>query len=113
MDILNLVEINETTNDKNSCKGLIYRASVSSYSYDGIIGTRKTLRLLKRKSCKGCEHCEWMKDYVDEYIVNDFYNVDFLDKIEHGKLYTFSVSFSKGYYDLYAEPGEIDIIEYK
>ena len=69
--------------------------------------------MLKRKSCKGCEQCEWMKDYISEFIINESYNEDFLEKIEHGKLYTFSVSVSKGYYDLYAEPDGLDIHEYK
>jgi len=51
---------NESENGKETCKGLFWRAEVSSYCYDGKIGVKKTLRFLKRKSCTGCIHCGWV-----------------------------------------------------
>jgi len=56
-------------NKKNTCKGLFYRATESSYinSRDEYIHQIK-MTPLKRKSCPGCEYCENLKDLLSEDI---------------------------------------------
>jgi hypothetical protein len=97
---------------RENCKGLYWRAEVSSYCYEGRIGVKKTLKLLKRKSCKGCEQCGWVQEFLNEDVFNDP-EIDYLADIEHGKMYTYSASSYKGPYDLYADDIEIEFIEVK
>lgn len=110
--MINFLESKEDINAKKSCKGLFWRAEVTSYCYEDRIGVKKTLRLLKRKSCKGCEHCGWVNDFLHEDICNNP-NEDYLADIEHGKIYTYSPISSQGYYDQYPELERIDFIEVK
>lgn len=89
------------------CKGIFWRAKVSSFlSSHRSIEVRKSLRLLKRKSCSGCEKCYWIWDNLSEMVdeVDDY-----LGDIEDGEIYTYNVVVSQGYYDLYPE---IDYIEF-
>lgn len=95
---------------KKACKGVFWRGHVSSYEYDGVIGVKKTLRLLKKKSCPGCPHCGWLQDYLAEDVCNEP-NIDYLGDIEDGALYTYNVESSQGYYDLYPEIDEIKFIK--
>ncbi len=60
--------------DKNICKGLLFRATVSSFA---MIGDKRKyyqagirLSFLKQKSCKGCEHCDWMWEAMSEEMHN-------------------------------------------
>jgi hypothetical protein len=98
---------------EDTCKGLIFRASVKSYINGGNIIVRKHLNLLKRKSCAGCERCGWIldADNLPEYI-NYFTNQDVLEKLKHGQLYT--VSISGGGRDYWGEYDDIDydFVEY-
>lgn len=72
-------------NKKNNCKGLIFRGRVNSYiSGNNIITQNKTIRLLKRKSCEGCENCGWFFDSITEFLHND---PAILANVENGKLY--------------------------
>lgn len=102
----------EVDNDVVECKGLYWRASVSSFisSYNSI-ETRKSLRLLKRKSCPGCEHCAWVLEWFNEEIYCDTQS-DYLGNLKHGKIYTFKVISYQDYYDIYPEV-EIEIVEVK
>ena len=100
------------TNNKNKCKGLYWRAQVSSFlSTHNSIETRKSLRLLKRKSCSGCEHCGWFWDYIKEDICIEI--CDYIGDVEDGKVYTFKVHSSQGYYDLHPEIDEIEFVKVK
>ena len=42
------------------CKGQFYRAACSTYRTKTGISRRVELKILKRKSCPGCEQCEWV-----------------------------------------------------
>ena len=72
------------------CKGLIYRASVNSYiSDDGDYVHTERMRLLKRKSCKGCPQCGW---YIDD--INTGLSIGvlpYIENIENSGLYKLSV----------------------
>ena len=57
----------------HECKGLTFRGRVNEY-FDrstGKIGVKWTLRLLKRKSCPGCEGCGWTFDQMDDMIASE------------------------------------------
>lgn len=109
---LNELEEVKVDSDVVECKGLFWRASVSSFisSYKSI-ETRKSLRLLKKKSCPGCDHCSWILEYLQEDVYGDPIN-DFLGNLKHGKIYTAKITSYKGYYDMYPEV-EIEIVEVK
>ncbi len=65
---INLLESVEDKKIKDECKGLFWRAKVSSYTTDDgrTIGIKKTLRFLKKMSCPGCKHCGWLMDYIQQ-----------------------------------------------
>jgi len=103
------IELVDKTIDKDTCKGLFWRASSSCYvSSHNSIESRKSLRLLKRLSCRGCEKCDWVLDFLKEDINYDPY--DRLERCEDGKIYTYEVITSTEW-----ETGhtEIDCIDFK
>jgi len=73
------------------CKGIIARASASEgftkYN-DGsrAFFLRKSLRILKKKSCPGCEKCGWFYDCAPEVHLDDF-PIEGFEEIQNGKLY--------------------------
>ena len=71
------------------CKGLYWRGSENIFmDSDGRIKQTKELRILKKKSCPGCEKCGWIFDEISESIACGVAS-NLLSKIEHGKLYQF------------------------
>ena len=74
------------------CKGIFFRGSISKCmtSYNGFV-ERKELRFLKRKSCKGCEQCGWLWDFMNEDILMLDKDDSYIGDIQHGKLYTYNV----------------------
>ena len=51
------------------CKGLFYRYSESTYySSHGSIEQRQSFRLLKKRSCPGCDECAAMLEFLVEDI---------------------------------------------
>lgn len=96
--------------EENDCKGLFWRANVSSFLSDKTIQERVQLRFLKRKSCKGCSYCDWLWESLGETIEEGIVSKK---EIEHGKIYTYNVVTSKGYYDLYADIDYIEFVEVK
>ena len=52
--------------DKNSCKGLIFRGYHNEF-FDPVknhLGIKEGFKLLKRKSCSGCNNCVWIFDIM-------------------------------------------------
>ena len=98
---------------QKECKGIFWRGSVKSFlsSYKSI-EHRKSLRLLKRKSCKGCISCEWIWEYFQED-TNSAGDLDYLKDIKQGALYTYAVHMSRGFEELYDEIDYIDFVEVK
>ena len=104
METFNLKEADKTT----ECKGLFWRGSVSTYlSSHKSIEERKSLRLLKSKSCSGCPQCDWLWEFLSEDLME---GIKYTDNIENGKLYTHKIHTSKDYYELHSE---VDSIEFK
>ena len=76
---------------EEQCKGLVFRGYRSTFVYDGHIGTRSGLKLLKRKSCKGCPDCEQLWDAFQQDIYEDPESWD-EGRIEAGKLYRITIT---------------------
>lgn len=69
------------------CKGLYWRGSENIFiDGDGRIKQTNELRILKKKSCPGCEKCGWIFDEISGSIDCGVAS-NLLSKIEHGKLY--------------------------
>lgn len=69
-DLLTLFDIAEPTpKPEEECKGLIYRGRVNEFfNANGDYIEKKTMSPLKRKSCKGCEKCDWLTDDANEQL---------------------------------------------
>jgi len=67
------------------CKGIVCRADV--YHAKTPRGLILDIRLnkLKRKSCTGCEKCDWISAALSE--VSNDWRVLGMGDVEHGKLY--------------------------
>lgn len=75
--------------DEVKCRGVYFRGSVyegwDGRTYSSII----RLKLLKRMSCPGCEHCGWIYDQLHE--VGPDWPLVGIEKVEDGKIYTIGV----------------------
>lgn len=99
------------SNPVKKCKGLFWRCRINSYvsNYENI-EVKKSLRLLKRRSCPGCAKCGWIMEYFKEDIEN--YS-DYIGNLENEKIYTFRVRMSQGFEDQYPEIDCIEFVEVK
>ena len=77
---------------KEPCKGLFWRGHITSEYEDGVIRTSKSLVLIPEKSCHGCEHCDWIHDYLLEDIKCYKYD-DVLDGLVDGHVYKIALDF--------------------
>ena len=103
-----------TKKDEVECKGLLYRCSVNKY-LDSRGAYVETVRMipLKRKSCTGCEKCEWLHDYLYEEVVNLYPDESlFTDKYPvQGGVYRYEVtSTSKDWESGYTEIDETGFV---
>ena len=107
MKLFPSLEINK---EERECKGIFWRASISSYisSFDSL-EIKKSLRLLKKKSCRGCPQCEFAWEFLNEAIFEDLI-LDYLPNIEHGAIYTYQINKYQNYFELYPEY-EIEIVK--
>jgi len=97
--------INE--NKGNECKGLIFRASVNSFiEKKGNYVYQERMILLKRKSCSGCEDCDWIKENFEEMVADEHFPI--IQNIRHGCLYTLIVTYENDDDDY-----ELEFIPYK
>ena len=83
----NILDIPDLGKKKHNCKGLFFKGTISSFTNDkGHIGTKKYLKLLKGRSCPGCDHCGWIMDFITEEICNEP-NLDWSFDIQDQKMY--------------------------
>lgn len=103
--------IDDTIIEEVECNGngLVFRCTVNTYlSKHSSIEQRKSLRLLKRRSCE-CQKCTWpiWDDFLYEEIAN---GEDIIDKLEDQKIYKLMISGGRDYYSgIY----EIDDVYFK
>ncbi len=93
---------------KSDCKGIFWRGIIDCYAAsNGDIVVRKSLCVLEKMSCPGCEKCNWLFEYFREDVAD---GTDYLNNIEHGRVYTFTVRSSQGYFDTYPEIDDIEFV---
>lgn len=96
-------------NSESQCKGLFFKGYNYVFSdLKGKIKSSKELRLLKKKSCTGCEDCEWFWDFLGDTISEEY---GLLDNIEYGKIYTPKIRTSREWESGFEEPENIEFIE--
>lgn len=98
---MNLLDNMKPVKKENQCKGLYFRGYRSQYFIGDKFESKVGVRLLKKKSCKGCECCGGMLDSMKENINNVY-----LVQIEDGEIYTpiytnISRDWETGYIDDY------------
>ena len=76
--------------EAEKCKGLFFRGFSSIFWKEGNLESREGFRLLKRKSCPGCEHCYWYFEMTDNDV--DCEAVSLPERIKHGALYSVDVT---------------------
>lgn len=71
------------------CRGQVYRGFSTLFN-DGNkrVERREGIRLLKKKSCPGCEHCGATLEHLSDHIDCDTFQ---LPDIEHGALYILDI----------------------
>lgn len=89
------------------CKGRVYKCYINSYMSRTTIQTHKSLRLLKRKSCQGCDKCGWMDEALQLEIEDD-HKIDFLADLENGKMYKLNSTWHPGPFE-YPKDGDLEI----
>lgn len=96
--------------DDEPCRGLVYKAEVTQYLTQK--GIAQTIRLVeqKRLSCRGCEHCAWLYDSLQESLRDAA--VDF-DRVQHGKYYTLAaVNIKRDWESGFIDAWDIGLEEY-
>ncbi len=96
------------------CTGLVFRFSTSLCvtQHNGLL-QRQELRLLKRKSCPGCEECGWIMDCIKEDIYLDGgKDSSMFSKMEHGKLYIPHFTWHKDWETGIEDDYDLDFVEY-
>jgi len=64
-----LGEITFDTEEKESCKGQVYRCHTNRFvNSSGSYVEKTTMRKLKTKSCRGCETCGYLDDDLREQL---------------------------------------------
>ncbi len=109
-----LLEIPPFT-DKTECKGLFFRANTGAWfeSEKQRFNERRTLTLLKKLSCPGCEKCDWFWDAMNTYIYDEGSVEIFFAGLEHGKLYAPHYEADQDWETGIDEGGEITMQEIK
>lgn len=84
--MFDLLSINDFAVKKEPCKGRFYKGVINTFiNSKGHIIEKKSLIPLKKLSCKGCEECGYLNEYLQEDISCNTFPP--LDRIEHGKIY--------------------------
>lgn len=85
----------QKTTKQEPCKGLVFRCERTAWGDGGEINFKTRFRLLKRKSCPGCEQCDFLWEDVGERL-SMAYDWSTADPIIHegvnGKMYRLMVT---------------------
>ena len=92
-----------TNKQPDKCTGLVFRGFNSFFWSGEKLERREGIRLLKKKSCPGCEKCGFI---LDDLSVQVIIGSMIMPSIEDGKLYTVritnqSTDWETGYVDDY------------
>lgn len=88
---------------ESDCKGLVFKCVDNDYFSNDRIVKQRTMRLMKKLSCSGCEQCGPLLDDVKEFMFDQSHAV-MTDNCEHGNLYQLIVvkdsqDWETGYWD--------------
>lgn len=70
---------------EDPCKGVFFRYTENNYAYGGKIVLSCQIKMLKSKSCRGCDKCGWLLDDINEGVAN--FGADHLElppDLKHG-----------------------------
>ena len=87
------------------CKGLIFRGFNSTFYSDCRLEKRSGIRMLKKKSCPGCEKCGFLLEDLsqNESVI--------IPEIEHDELYTVVVTnISKDWETGYVDDWDLEVV---
>jgi len=89
--ILFVLKAKHSDPEPETCKGLIFRADVSSWvGSDSDVNFRERFRFVKRLSCPGCVRCDWLLEDLNNRIGDKWLKDTVVRPIEvtHGELFT-------------------------
>ncbi len=75
-----------------NCKGLIFRCKINNFTNGLFANATTQFRLLKRKSCKGCEKCYWIEEALSEQMDCDNELPPVIPSVESGAMYKLEVT---------------------
>lgn len=90
-----LIATRENLEEKEAikCKGLFYRCRVNKYATWTSVGSKITFRLLKKRSCPGCDRCDSLLDDLRERLSPHFSDSGvFPDDPKDGEVYRLTVT---------------------
>lgn len=94
----------------DECRGLWFRGYSNIFYSDGRFEKKQGIRLLKRRSCKGCYKCHLLLHNAREMM--SYGNLIFPDEIKDGGLYTIQVTnIHKDWESGYVDDWDIEIVE--
>jgi len=105
-----VIPINDKWKDDSNCIGKKYRCGVNNYiDTNGVLHMETTMRLLKRKSCPGCEKCDWIEDDLEELIACG--SAPIIKNISHGATYHVNiVNISRDWETGYVDDYDIEFV---
>ena len=93
--------------EKTDCKGLVFRGYKSFFNIKSErFEIKQGIRLLKKRSCLGCEHCGGL---ITEFEVEDFIMPD----IVHGALYTLNFLYHRDPESGIVDDFDIEVVRIK
>lgn len=99
---IKLSELKTLPSDEPICTGLVFKSHVSTYFDGKKMGERKSMNILKRKSCS-CPECSFILEELGRYEFDATYS--WLNGVEDDELYTIKPSYDNSG-DGYGNAGE-------
>lgn len=114
LDEIFQLEIKPVDESIDHCKGLLFRGYTSQYYQNGKFELKQGIKLLKRKSCPGCNECVFLLDNLQE--LSNTEGAVILPKygIENGKLYSIhTINETRDWEGGYIDSWDLEIFEIK
>ena len=96
--------------DVKTCKGQVFRGTINNYVTGERIVSKYELRILKSKSCPGCECCGWLMEMMDECSQEDI--IDFTN-LKNGAIYKLKPKMWKDWESGNNEIDGFELVEWK
>ena len=97
-----------------ACKGRIYRGRINAYVSNGKYVYQESMSFLKRESCKGCDKCNFLEDYLHEFACDIDGNLPIIKNIKDQALYKLKiVNMSRDWETGYVDEFDLEFVELK